>query len=78
VSKRILKGIVVSTKMDKSAIVEVATAKKDKRYNKRYTSHKKYCVHDEENKLKDGVVVVIEETAPISKNKNWIIKEVLG
>lgn len=76
-SKRILKGVVVSTKMDKSAIVEVATAQKDKKYNKRYISHKKYCVHDEKNVLKEGVLVMIEESAPISKKKKWVIKEVL-
>ena len=77
-SKRILTGKVVSTKMDKSAIVEVATAKKDIRYNKRYISHKRYCVHDEKNELKEGMNVVIEESRPLSKTKTWIIKEVIS
>ncbi len=77
-SKRILKGTVVSNKMDKSVVVEVKMAKKHQKYEKRYLLHKKVAVHDEKNKLKVGDKVVIEESRPISKTKHWIVKEVLS
>jgi len=77
-SKRTLKGIVVSTKMDKSAVVEVGITKKHSKYNKRYLSHSKYAVHDEKSELVVGTNVIIEESKPISKTKHWIVKEVLS
>lgn len=77
-SKRTLKGIVVSTKMDKTAVVEVGITKKHSKYGKIYLSHSKYKVHDEKNELKEGMHVVLEETKPVSKSKCWIVKEVIS
>lgn len=74
-SKRILSGTVISLKMDKSAIVRVGTSMVHSKYGKRFVSHKKYCVHKESSDLKVGANVLIEEAAPMSKTKKWIIKE---
>ena len=72
-SSKILKGKVVSTKMQKTCVVEVGTAKKHKKYNKRYTSHKRYKVHNDKFDVKVGDEVYIKEVAPISKEKHFII-----
>ena len=71
------KGIVTSTKMEKTAVVTVATRIKHSKYNKIYTRTKKYHVDNPDNSLVDGQTVLIEETRPMSKLKNWKIKEIL-
>jgi small subunit ribosomal protein S17 len=70
-SKRQLKGTVVSDKMQKTVIVEVETIKKHSLYEKRYKSHKRYKAHSEKSEHKTGDKVVIEECRPISKDKRW-------
>ena len=69
--KRQLKGVVVSSKMAKTIVVEVETIKEHPKYKKRYKSHKKYKAHDENNEYNLGDKVLIEETKPISKDKRW-------
>jgi len=71
--KRQLKGIIVSDKMDKTAVVRVEKIKKHPKYKKRFKVHKKYKVHKENNNYKVGDKVVIEETKPLSKDKKWKI-----
>jgi len=66
-----LQGTVVSDKMEKTVVVEVERVKEHPRYKKRYKVHKKYKAHDEKGEYKEGDVVVIEETRPISKDKRW-------
>lgn len=66
-----LQGTVVSDKMEKTVVVKVERIKEHPRYKKRYTAHKNYKAHDEKNEYKEGDVVVIEETRPISKDKKW-------
>lgn len=73
-SKKVLKGIVVSDKMDKTIVVKVERLKKHPKYLKIFRVHTKYSAHDEKNEFKIGDKVSIEETAPISKNKKWIVK----
>ncbi len=73
--KNRLKGKVVSDKMEKTVVVEVSRTKKHPLYEKRYELHKKYKAHDEENKYKEGDIVIIEETRPISKDKRWRVVE---
>jgi small subunit ribosomal protein S17 len=68
---KVLKGIVVSDKMDKTIIVEVSRFVEHKKYGKRIKKTKKYKAHDENNEKKIGDVVEIEETKPISKNKHF-------
>ena len=73
VSKSTKSGIVTSDKMDKTIVVKVDSLKKHPRYQKRYTSSKKYKVHDEKNKYGIGDKVVIESCKPISKDKRWTV-----
>lgn len=67
----ILKGVVVSDKMDKTVVVSVSRFIKHPKYGKYYTVSKKYKAHDEENVCKTGDKVEIIETRPISKDKKF-------
>ncbi|MDF1497807.1 MAG: 30S ribosomal protein S17 [Patescibacteria group bacterium] len=69
-------GIVVSDKMDKTVIVRIDRLKMHSKYRKKYTVSKRYKAHDQENKFKEGDKVAIVQTKPISKEKNWIAKEI--
>ncbi|NUM25020.1 MAG: 30S ribosomal protein S17 [Candidatus Buchananbacteria bacterium] len=69
--KRKFEGTVVSDKNDKTIVVAVETAKPHPKYNKRFTSTKKYKVHDPANEFKIGDKVVFEECRPLSKDKRW-------
>lgn len=71
--KRILKGTVVSNKMDKTIVVLVERIKEHPRYKRRYRVFKKYKAHDPENKCKVGDKVIIQESRPISREKRWIV-----
>lgn len=70
-NSKILKGIVVSDKMDKTVVVSVSRFVKHPLYGKYYKVSKKYKAHDEENKYKTGDKVEIVETRPISKDKHF-------
>jgi len=74
-SRRRLKGVVVSDKMQKTVVVEVARIKKHSRYLRRYDVHKKYKAHDAKGEAKIGDTVLIEETRPLSKDKRWRVIE---
>ena len=67
----ILKGVVVSDKMDKTIVVSVSRFIKHPKYGKYYKVSKKYKAHDEDNAHKTGETVEIIETRPISKNKRF-------
>lgn len=69
--KKVFKGIVASTKNDKTAIVEIVRIKVHPLYKKRYHSSKKYKIHDPQNQAQKGDKVVFEECRPISKDKKW-------
>lgn len=73
INKRILKGTVVSDKMDKTIIVLVERIKQHPKYKKRYRVFKRYKVHDPEKKYHIGDKVVIQGCRPISKEKKWIV-----
>ena len=72
-AKKTLQGIVVSDKMQKTVVVEVESIKEHPKYKRRYKMHKKYKAHDEKQEYHVGDKVVIEETKPMSKDKNWIV-----
>ena len=76
--RRILTAVVVSDKMDKTRVVQVQKVKKHSKYVKQVRNFVKYKAHDEKNAAKTGDVVRIMETRPISKDKRWIISEVVG
>lgn len=69
-------GRVISTKMDKTATVEVVRLVAHPIYKKRMKTKKKFHVHDELG-VKTGDWVVIVETRPISKTKKWKVLEVI-
>ena len=69
--KRKLKGTIISTKMQKTVVVEVVRLKEHPRYKKRYKIHKKYKAHYEKGEYHIGDKVVIEECRPMSKDKRW-------
>jgi small subunit ribosomal protein S17 len=68
---RVLSGVVVSNKMQKTIVVSVSRLIKHPLYGKFYKVSKKYKAHDEENKYKVGDNVEIVETKPISKDKRF-------
>ncbi len=70
-TKKVLKGIVVSDKMDKTVVVEVTRFVEHKKYGKRLKKTKNYKAHDENNSKKIGDVVEIEETKPMSHDKHF-------
>lgn len=67
----ILKGKVVSDKMDKTITVVVERVKTNSKYQKKYTVSTKFKVHDEKNQYKIGDVVEFVACRPISKDKKW-------
>lgn len=69
--KRKFNGVVVSDKMEKTIVVKVDQVKVHPKYKKRYTVNKKYKVHDEKNKFKEGDIVTFAECRPLSKGKRW-------
>lgn len=71
--KKRFSGVVVSDKMDKTALVLVTRFVKHPKYKKFIKISKKLKAHDEENKYKEGDKVIIEETRPISKDKAFKI-----
>ena len=73
--KRILQGVVVSDKNDKTVVVKVERRFTHPLLKKTVRRSKKYKAHDAENQRKVGDLVQIQETKPISKDKSW---EVIG
>ena len=69
--KRVLTGLIVSDKTDKTVVVNVERKVKHPLYGKIIRRSKKYHAHDEANEYKSGDTVRIEETAPMSKLKTW-------
>ena len=72
-NKRVLTGIVVGAKCDKTIKVMVSHMIKHKTYKKIIKKRKNYVVYDEHNQYKCGDVVKIQEHIPISATKRWIV-----
>ncbi len=70
-------GVVVKNKMDKTVVVEVSRSLKHSMYHKYISRKKRYKAHDEENKCSIGDRVLIFETRPLSKEKRWLVKEII-
>jgi small subunit ribosomal protein S17 len=73
--KRILQGVVVSDKQDKTVVVKVERRFTHPLLKKTVRRTKNYHAHDEANKYKIGDTVRIEEGKPISKLKSWVVVE---
>ena len=76
-NKRTIKGVVVSDKMDKTAVVAIKTKVRHPLYGKMVNRTRKFKVHDEENQCGVGDTVKIMETRPISKDKRWRLVEIV-
>ena len=75
--RKFLQGTVVSDKMNKTRVVQIRWASKHLKYKKVTQRTVKYKAHDEKNEAKAGDTVRIMETRPLSKDKRWIITEIL-
>lgn len=78
VNKRKMTGIVVKDKMDKTVVVEVEKFHKHSKYHKYLKTKKRYKAHDEENRCRIGNKVLIVEARPLSKDKRWLVKDIIG
>ena len=76
-SRKTRVGTVVSSKMDKTAVVAVERRVAHPVYGKQVVRTKKYYAQDEENAAREGDVVKIMETRPLSKTKRWRIVEIV-
>ncbi|MGI4828571.1 MAG: 30S ribosomal protein S17 [Janthinobacterium lividum] len=70
-------GLVVSTKMQKTIVVEIEMRKAHPKYKRVMKSNKKFYAHDEQNSARMGDVVRIRETRPLSKLKRWSLEEII-
>lgn len=71
-------GLVVSDKMDKTVVVAIENRSPHPKYQKIVVKTKRYKVHDEENKCKEGDRVRIRETRPLSRTKRWQVVEIIS
>jgi small subunit ribosomal protein S17 len=75
--RKVREGLVVSTGMDKTAVVAVTDRVRHPRYNKTVRRTNKLYVHDETNDLNVGDRVRVQETRPLSKMKRWRVLDVV-
>jgi len=71
--RRILQGVVVSDKCDKTVTIAVHRRFMHPKYKKFITKTKKFTAHDPDNTFKEGDQIRVIETKPISKNKRWLV-----
>ena len=71
-------GIVVSTKMEKTIVVQVESRFPHPIYSKTMVKTKKYLVHDEVGNCNLGDQVLVRETRPLSKRKRWTLTKILS
>jgi len=76
--KKTREGVVVSDKMTKTRLVQIERVYRHPRYERVLRRAKRLKAHDEANASKVGDRVLIEETRPLSKDKRWRIREILG
>jgi small subunit ribosomal protein S17 len=76
-ARKVRDGVVVSNKMDKTAVIAVVERVRHPKYGKFMLRTKKLYAHDEANDVNVGDRVRVMETRPLSKNKRWRVVEVL-
>ena len=76
-NRKTREGLVVSNKMDKTAVVAVVERVRHPKYGKFMMRTKKLYAHDETNDANIGDKVRVMETRPLSKNKRWRVIEIL-
>ena len=75
--RKVRDGTVVSSAMDKTAVVAVIERVRHPRYGKTVQRTKRLYVHDENNEVNAGDRVRVAETRPLSKQKRWRVVQVL-
>jgi len=75
--RKTLTATVISDKMMKTRVVQVRALERHAKYGKLLVTHDRYKAHDEKNESHVGDVVIIQETRPISKDKRWIVVEIV-
>ena len=75
--RKVREGVVSSSKMDKTVVVDVIERVRHRRYAKTVQRTKHFYAHDEQNEVREGDRVRIQETRPMSKLKRWRVVEVL-
>lgn len=76
-TQRVIQGIVVSDKMQKTVVISVERKKKHRLYHKVVTVTERYKAHDQDDSCKLGDVVRIQECRPMSKDKRWRVIDIL-
>ena len=74
---RTIQGTVTSNKTDKTIVISVTSRKTYPIYKKQYSVNTKYMAHDENNEAKEGDIVIIRETRPISRRKRFTLDKVV-
>jgi small subunit ribosomal protein S17 len=77
IGRKMRVGKVVSSKMDKTVVVAVERRVAHHLYDKQMTRTKKYYAHDQQNAAREGDLVRIRETRPLSKRKRWRLVEIV-
>lgn len=75
--KKILRGTVVSNKMNKSIVVKVDREVIHPKYKVKYKKSKKFMAHDEKNTCQIGDIVEIIECRPLSRRKRWRLLKII-
>ncbi|TPW09876.1 MAG: small subunit ribosomal protein S17 [bacterium] len=75
--RKIRVGRVLSSKMDKTAVVVIERLVKHPEYGRYIRRRKKFVIHDEKNDCQEGDTVRFMETRPLSKTKRWRLVEVV-
>ena len=76
-NRKKMTGVVVKDKMDKTVVIEVEKFLKHPKYHKYLKTKKRYKAHDEKNECNVGDRVLIVESRPLSKEKRWVVKEIV-
>jgi len=76
-ARKILVGQVSSDKMDKTVVVTVERRRRHPIYHKVVRTTRRFKAHDENNSCRVGDTVRIEESRPLSKEKHWVVVEIL-
>jgi small subunit ribosomal protein S17 len=76
--RREREGVVVSDRMQKTVVVLVERTVRHGKYRKYLKARAKYKAHDEQNRCRVGDRVVIVESRPLSRDKRWAVRAILG
>jgi small subunit ribosomal protein S17 len=76
-ARKVREGMVVSNKMDKTAVIATIDRVRHRRYSKTVQRTSRLYIHDENNELQIGDRVRVMETRPLSKNKRWRLIEIV-